>query len=242
MRYAILSDIHGNLEALQSVLQHLEQESVEKIICLGDIVGYGPNPNECIEIIKEKAEVILAGNHDHAPIGKVDVSYFNQYAKRAIEWTKRELKAEFRAFLSDLPLSYAFDVILFVHATPEHPEEWDYIFYIDDAIRNFEAFDEQICFIGHSHFPVIFIKSNHSNYQISRETQLIVKGNERYLINIGSVGQPRDMDPRAAYAVFDTATQMYRLNRVQYDIITTQKKMKEAGLPDFLIARLQVGQ
>lgn len=242
MRYAILSDIHGNLEALQSVIQDIEKKSVDPIICLGDIVGYGPNPNECIQMIKATAKINLAGNHDYAPMGKIDTSYFNHYAKLAIEWTRTELKAESEAFLANLPLSATFNGNLFVHATPYRPDEWNYIFSIDDAIKNFMAFEEQICFIGHSHSPVIFVESNNHHYRVSLETQMTILDNERYIINIGSVGQPRDLNPRSAYAIYDTDTQTYRLNRVEYDIYKTQKKMKEAGLPDFLIARLQVGQ
>lgn len=242
MRFAILSDIHGNLEALQAVIQHIEHESVDEIICLGDIVGYGPNPNECIELIREKATIILAGNHDYAPIGKIDTSYFNNYAKIAIEWTGDVLKPESKNFLSKLPLFEQHAGIFLVHATPHQPGEWKYIFSLDDAIEQFLSFEGQICFIGHSHSPVIFIEGKNYNYHLSYENKLHVRNDERLIINVGSVGQPRDMNPNSAYAIFDTETQGYCLNRIEYDIVKTQKKMKAADLPGFLIARLQVGQ
>src|SRR3990172_12337150 len=155
MKYAIISDIHGNLEALESVLDDIERRKVDSILCLGDIIGYGPNPNECVELIKSKAKIILAGNHDYAPLGKIDISYFNPWARSAIEWTRGELSEESVEFLLSLPLKAEIDGFTIVHATPYHPQEWNYIITIGDAIKNFPEFKNQICFIGHSHVPMI---------------------------------------------------------------------------------------
>ncbi|MBN1351677.1 metallophosphoesterase family protein [candidate division KSB1 bacterium] len=242
MRYAILSDIHGNLEALEAVLLQIENASIDYIICLGDVVGYGPNPNECIELIKQKAKIILAGNHDYAPIGRIDTSFFNAYAKAAIRWTGEVLTEENMAFLAGLPLQYKEGEVHFVHATPHKPEQWDYIFYVDDAIQQFLSFSDRVCFVGHSHSPVIFSELKRQEYHVLNETAFCLEAGVRYIINVGSVGQPRDLNPNSAYAVYDTDTGHYHLHRTEYDIVKTQMKMRAVGLPNFLIARLQIGQ
>ena len=242
MKYAIISDIHGNLEALESVLDDIERRKVDSILCLGDIIGYGPNPNECVELIKSKAKIILAGNHDYAPLGKIDISYFNPWARSAIEWTRGELSEESVEFLLSLPLKAEIDGFTIVHATPYHPQEWNYIITIGDAIKNFPEFKNQICFIGHSHVPMIISLSENDDCRVVKDNPLSAKENIRYIINVGSVGQPRDLNPHASFGLFDDEEMLYELCRVEYDLQKTQHKIRESELPEFLAERLEVGQ
>ncbi len=242
MKYAIISDIHGNLEALTSVLAEIENRSIETTLCLGDVVGYGPNPNECIALIREKATSILAGNHDHAPIGKLDTSYFNPWARSAIEWTRENLDDVAVRFLVDLPLKREIDGFTIVHATPHEPGEWNYIVTIGDAIKNFPEFKNQICFIGHSHVPMIISLDGKDNCSVVRDNPLEIRDDLRYIINVGSVGQPRDYNPLASFGIYDDEQRTYELCRVEYDIATTQSKIRDSNLPVFLAERLEVGQ
>ncbi len=242
MKYAIISDIHGNLEALESVLEDIERQRVDAILCLGDIIGYGPNPNECVSIIKRMAQISLAGNHDYAPLGKIDITYFNQWARNAIHWTAGRLTPASVEFLLSLPLIKKLNNFTIVHATPEDPEEWDYITTVDDAIKNFPAFDGQVCFIGHSHVPLVVAMNDRQEFRIIRDNPFIFREDERYIINVGSVGQPRDLNPKAAYAIFDSEEKRYELKRIPYNFKKTQSKIIEAGLPEFLALRLERGQ
>ena len=242
MQYAIISDIHGNLEALQSVLSDIEKRKVDQILCLGDVVGYGANPNECVDIIRKEAVITLAGNHDYAPLGKLDVSYFNLWARSAIDWTANNLSQASKDFLLSLPLKKQMDGFTIVHATPLNPDEWYYITTIEDAVINFPEFEDQVCFVGHSHIPLIVAMTEDREYRLERKNPLKFAEGERYIINVGSVGQPRDLDPKAAYATFDSSTKLYELRRVQYNVAETQRKVREAGLPDYLAVRLETGQ
>ncbi len=242
MKYGLISDIHGNLEALEAVFRELDKASVDRIFCLGDVVGYGPNPSECLTLVRERASVTLAGNHDHAPLGLVDISYFNTYAKRAVEWTASRLSEEEREFLGNCPLEHKTEVFDIVHSTPLNPSAWEYILSIEDAAENFPAFESICCFIGHSHVPVTIMKNESDHVSVKRISRVELDRKKKYIINIGSVGQPRDLDPRAAFAVFDDETLKYELFRVNYDIGKTQRKILDGGLPRFLAERLALGQ
>lgn len=242
MRYAIISDVHSNLEAFKVVLFELERESPDQIIFLGDIIGYGPDPNECIKEIREVADMALVGNHDHAAIGRTDIAYFNPYARDAIEWTMEQLTNGEKAYLSELPLTGEFtsDDIFLVHATPKRPQDWNYIFTLEDVLENFEYFNQRVCFIGHSHVPVIIAMDNSGRIDILKDEATIGK-DYRYIINVGSVGQPRDGNPDASYAIYDTEDSIVKIKRVSYNYHKTQEKMKRAGLPYYLIERLARG-
>jgi len=242
MRYGIVSDIHGNLEALESVLADLEKRQVDSILCLGDLIGYGPNPNECVDLIKDRAEVVLAGNHDYAPLDKLDLSYFNPWARSAIEWTKERLSASSVEFLLALPLKKEIYGVTLVHSTPLQPEEWNYIITIGDAQKNFPQFDNQVCFIGHSHVPIVIVMDSEEDCRVIQDNPLQIQDGLRYIINVGSVGQPRDLNPLAAFGIYDDSEQRYELFRVEYDIGKTQKKIRESLLPEYLAERLEVGQ
>ncbi|MDQ7065204.1 MAG: metallophosphoesterase family protein [candidate division KSB1 bacterium] len=242
MRYGLISDIHGNLEALTVVIKELEKRNVDEVLCLGDIIGYGPDPEECVDLVKRYANVILAGNHDYAAMGILDISYFNPHARRAIEWTAGQISDETRKFLKERPLMMVYDDFTIVHATPAEPEKWNYILSLEDAADNFAHFHNQVCFIGHSHVPVIIAKDKRGKISVRKGQEIQLQDSEKYIINIGSVGQPRDLDPRAAFAIFDTETKHYELLRAAYDIQTTQQKILKKGLPYFLAERLAKGQ
>jgi len=242
LKYAIISDIHGNLEALESVLVEIGKTGVDSILCLGDVVGYGPNPNECVDIIRKRAEVTLAGNHDYAPIGKLDVSFFNPWARSAIEWTADKLTKSSVDFLIDLPMRIDLDGFTLVHATPQNPEEWNYINTIGDAALNFPEFNGQICFIGHSHVPMAVYVNEKNDHRVSKKNPLNIKKNHRYIINVGSVGQPRDLNPKASFAIYDNKIKVYENFRVGYAVAETQRKIRDTKLPEFLAERLAVGQ
>jgi predicted phosphodiesterase len=238
---AVISDVHSNLEALNSVLENIEKECADNILFIGDIVGYGPDPNECIEIIRKKSNIVLAGNHDLASVGMHNTIFFNPLARVAIEWTCSVLSDENKDFLSNLPLTerLARDSVFLVHGSPYEPEKWHYVLNSADARKNFDYFKEIICFVGHSHIPLI-MKRSFDGEVSSLKDKSILKEKSRYIINTGSVGQPRDGNPDSAYALLRDNT--IEIKRVSYDILLTQKKMRKAGLPSHLIDRLSVGR
>lgn len=245
MRCAIISDIHSNLEALQSVLKLIESENIDKIFCLGDIVGYGPHPNECLDAVRQHCEIIITGNHDFACIESAELFYFNKYAKNAIEWTVDKLSHANLDYLKTLPFDGKVNDIYLVHSNPYDPRSWDYVLSLDDAIDNFPSFTEKICFIGHSHHPEIFVLNsagNHSRYNYKLEPKINLEQDSRYIINIGSVGQPRDGNPAAAFGILDLEQQSYELKRVKYNIEKTHQDMMSAHLPQFLADRLFMGR
>lgn len=242
MSIAIISDVHSNLEALESVLKDIKKRGIDRILFLGDAVGYGPNPNNCIEVLKKECEVLLAGNHDRAAVGMTDVEYFNELARAAIIWTVQTLTEEHKEFLTRLPVSTGFhsetEDIFLVHSTPREPERWHYLLTLWDAEVNFNYFTERICFLGHSHVPFIIERKPSGDMIVYRDNATLKSG-LRYIINAGSVGQPRDRDPRACYVIMDGDSISFV--RVDYNIKKTQKKMAEAGLPKPLIDRLEYG-
>ncbi|MBI4843038.1 MAG: metallophosphoesterase family protein [Nitrospirae bacterium] len=241
MNLAFISDVHGNIEALGSVMEEIRKDKAEKIFSIGDIVGYGPNPNECINALKDDADIIVAGNHDYAAVGMTDITDFNDYAKAAIQWTESVLSEENKAFLKELPLSSSIKKsgMLLVHASPKDPLEWEYVTNAGEADANFSFFSEKACFIGHTHTPAIIELSPEGKINFFRNGSEIKDGH-RYIIDVGSVGQPRDGNPEAAYALYSGGA--VEIKRVPYDILLTQKKMREAGLPSYLIERLSEGR
>jgi diadenosine tetraphosphatase ApaH/serine/threonine PP2A family protein phosphatase len=241
MKLAIISDIHGNLEALQAVLDFLKGEGIYDVVCLGDIVGYGANPNDCIDLVKNITDQIIAGNHDWGAVGLTDTSCFNPVARAAIEWTADNLTDYSRKFLQQLPLTISRNDSLFVHGTPSFPEQWHYLFRSVDASREFQAFTQKVCFIGHSHTPLMFARNQRGMvFQVNYSEQHI-EDDRRYIINVGSVGQPRDLDPSAALGIYDMRRKYFTLQRIPYNISATQEKILKAGLPPMLAERLEVG-
>ena len=245
MRYGILSDIHGNLEALDAVLEALEDERIDRYLCLGDVVGYGANPNECLDRVIGLTTDVIAGNHDHAAIGKLDIATFNDFAAEAARWTRRQLTPGGRRYLAELPYIRRMGDLYAVHASPANPEAWHYLTSLGRVIEGFEALPGGItvCVLGHTHAPGIFesIAAEARCRQVPAQV-LAMAPESRYIVNVGSVGQPRDGDPRAAYCVFDAGERRLGIKRVPYDVETAQRKIRAAGLPDVLAERLAHGR
>ncbi len=237
---AVLSDLHGNLEALESVLRVLDDAGIDERVCLGDLVGYGPDPECCIERSRSTFRAIVAGNHDHAAAGLEDLNYFNPVAKEAMRWTIRQLGPDHKEYLSKLPLVQHVEHCTLVHSTPREPEIWDYVMTVDDALRQRESFTERICFVGHSHVP-FFFEYSPQGYTIPQLPRLELKPDCRYLVNAGSVGQPRDGDPRACFCVYHPDEGILEMERVSYAVAKTQQKIITAGLPHYLAQRLGLG-
>ena len=241
MKYAIISDIHGNLEALNTVLEDAGARGCEKYVCGGDVVGYNANPQECMNILRGLDIPCVMGNHDEY-IGKnCDLSAFNPVAAAAVEWTREQLSEEDRKWLCDLRYKRLVDHFQVVHATMDSPEEWGYVQDVNDAAHSFTYQSTNVCFHGHTHVPMVFVDDG-IEIEHGRFDHLKLKPGSRYFINVGSVGQPRDGDPRASYCIYDSATESVELIRLQYDIEVTQQKIREAGLPERLAERLDFGK
>jgi diadenosine tetraphosphatase ApaH/serine/threonine PP2A family protein phosphatase len=243
MRYAILADIHANLAAFTAVLVDIEHRGeAEEIWCLGDIVGYGPDPHQCIKLLRQTNHICVAGNHDWAAISKIGTSEFNPEAATACHWTAQQLTLEDIQYLKDLPQVIQKDDFTLVHGSPREPI-WEYLLSISTATENFAHFKSQFCLVGHSHVPLVFKYSGTGTCSFSQFTTNLglSLAKNRLIINPGAVGQPRDGDPRASYAIYDSKAKQVRLYRVPYDIGTTQARMAKYNLPMRLIARLSYG-
>ncbi len=242
MQCLVISDIHANLTALEAVLA--DAPDFDELWCLGDLVGYGPRPNECVEHIRTLPHTSLAGNHDRAALGDLNLSSFNPVARRANEWTREELTSSSRTYLKGLPSSLQKGDFCLAHGSPREPV-WEYITDTGVACTNFEHFSTPVCLVGHTHVPALFRLDEERDRcrvevpPLAEPTQL---GPERVIINPGSVGQPRDGDPRASYALLDTGAMTWELRRVGYPVETTQKRMRAHGLPRYLIQRLEAGR
>ncbi|GBD29310.1 hypothetical protein HRbin32_00398 [bacterium HR32] len=243
MRYAILSDVHANLDALDAVLQDAAQQGVQGFVCLGDFVGYGPEPNECVERLRGRASVALVGNHDLAALGRLDARRFNLFARAAVEWTRTQLHDRTRAFLDALSPRTEFEGMLLVHASPRDPVE-EYILDWETAEDNFRAEAFSVCLFGHTHVPMRFAHDGERTRVLALlpNTPVALEPGLRHLVNVGSVGQPRDGDPRAAYTVLDTEARTVEVRRVDYPIESVQRKMQACGLPRPLWERLAEGR
>jgi len=244
MKIGIISDIHSNSEAINCVLKNIEK--VDEFICLGDIVGYGADPNYCIEKIKDLNCRCIGGNHDFGVVGKVNIDYFNYAARAAILWTSRQLKNENINFLLSLNKKIELeDDVFAVHGSPRDPI-LEYILDKNTASLIFSKFNFKIYFVGHSHLAGCF-SFNENNNQIdymnfSNGGYIEIHKNKRYIINCGSVGQPRDGNPQASYGIYDTNLKKVIINRVSYPIYQTKKKIINAGLPRILAERLSIGK
>jgi predicted phosphodiesterase len=232
MRYAIISDIHSNLEALTKALEIIDQRSVDEIVCLGDIVGYGANPNECLALIHQRCSTVIKGNHDEALLNENITAHFTEDARSAIVWTRKQISEENVSYLRTLTLSMKKDNLLFVHASPCDPEQWKYILANEAAITALQCFSESICFIGHTHAPAIFSTAG----RVSRITK-----SERYLVNVGSVGQPRDRRTDLSFGLFDTDMWSYENIRSPYNVEISVHKIFNSELPPRLGHRLLMG-
>jgi diadenosine tetraphosphatase ApaH/serine/threonine PP2A family protein phosphatase len=240
-RIAIISDIHGNSHALEAVLAEIDRRELTDVVCLGDVVGYGAMPNECIRILRERGIPTLAGNHDHAAVGIVDITFFNDIAKRAVYWTREVLTDEHVKWLKDLPyVSQYPPEFYFVHASPCDPPAWNYVLTFGEARGCFNAIDHRFCFIGHSHQPTVVEKSG-QDLTCPEGYTVPIRNDCRYLINVGSVGQPRDRNPAACFVHLDMDEGLIHFVRTPYDIEGAQKAILEQKLPEELAERLAYG-
>lgn len=244
MRIGILSDIHANLAALEIVVEELKKKKVDEYVCLGDVVGYGASPNQCCDIIKDLTRLTIMGNHDAAVAGKMDYSYYYDQAKQALDWTVEVLTEENLQWLRGLSYNKNEPEInaCFSHGSPVHPEEFNYIFNMEQAHEAYHFREEllQVTFIGHSHLCRVFSFDGDGVVQMV-PGMLELDPDKKYIISVGSVGQPRDYDPRAAFAIFDTETRCFEQHRVEYEIAVSAKRIYEARLPDAFGKRLFVG-
>lgn len=236
MRIAVISDIHANLEALEQALSIIESKSVDTIVCLGDIVGYGANPNECLALVRKAAAHTILGNHDQAAVDLSASETFTRYARISASWTYNQLTDGNKEFIHTLPYTLVLSELLLVHASPYEPQSWHYIVTPADARENYEHFRQSVCFVGHSHEAQIFSK-NGSRAQTGK-----LSTTDKYIINVGSVGQPRDGDWRLSFGIFDTEQWVYENVRAEYDVMTASTKIKKAGLPSPLADRLFLGR
>lgn len=242
MRYGIFSDVHSNLEALNAVLGAYKKEKIDELLCIGDIVGYAANPNECASIIKDVVSLAAAGNHDWAAVYKLTEDYFNPAAKEAIIWTRNNLDAESKYYLESLKLTYSNEYFTLVHGTLSEPEEFDYMFEAYTAEKSFRLMQTQICFIGHTHVPCAFMKDKYGLIHFKQDDTINIEPQNKYIINVGSVGQPRDANPKASFCVYDTNNKEVRLKRIVYDAELSRQKIISSGLPKFLGDRLLAGR
>jgi predicted phosphodiesterase len=246
VRIAVISDIHANLAALEAVSG--DWGAVDAVWCLGDIVGYGPDPSACLEKVRELTTVCVAGNHDWAATGRIDTADFNWLAAEAAAWTNEQLSDDDISYLNELPETLTSGEYTLVHGSPRGPT-WEYVTSVEQAVENFFYFEGSTCFIGHTHVPNAFSASQTVDLErmnIRREAirydEPVKLGRRRHLVNVGSVGQPRDGDYRASYLVLDLRTREYCRRRVNYDVARTQERMRQVGLPGPLAARLSIGR
>jgi predicted phosphodiesterase len=241
MLHAVLSDVHANLEALETVLADVEERGADDRICLGDFVGYGASPNECMDKLCPTIETAVLGNHDDAAVRPAGVEAFNPDAARAARWTSRALTAEHRDYLMRLPLSVAWRGARLVHASPSDPASWSYVFRPGEAVREMASCSESLCLVGHSHVPGTFeIKGSRATY--TRTARVEGLRDRRYLIVVPSVGQPRDGDPRAGYLLWDDQAWTFEHVRIEYDLERAVERILDAGLPSYLAERLRWGE
>jgi diadenosine tetraphosphatase ApaH/serine/threonine PP2A family protein phosphatase len=241
MRILIISDIHANLTALDAVLNNAGQ--VDAVWCLGDLVGYGPDPDECVSRIRELPNLVcLLGNHDAAALGTIETDTFNTDARLAIEWTRSTLKPESVDFLKTLPEKQVVDFVTLAHGSPRQPV-WEYLLDTRSATANFDYFDTPYCLVGHTHLPVLYYLPDESNVAqlLVPDASMKLTLPPRAILNPGSVGQPRDRDPRAAYATYDTEFNTFEFCRVHYNIASVQDRMEAVRLPERHIQRLSAG-
>jgi predicted phosphodiesterase len=242
MRILVISDIHANLTAFETVMSDAKGQW-DYVWCLGDVVGYGPDPNECCDLLKTLPHLCLAGNHDWAALGRLDIRTFNPDASKAVRWTIETLRKDNVAYLEALPTTFVIGDYTLAHGSPREPV-WEYILEPLIAALNFPHFETPYCLVGHTHQPVVYELVNdagETEAQLPRYRQPRQLNGKRQIINPGSIGQPRDTNPDAAYAILDVEKNIWEHRRVAYNIAATQERMRKHGLPERLVARLEHG-
>jgi predicted phosphodiesterase len=240
MKYAIIADIHANLEALNAVLEDARAQNPTHYVCLGDVVGYNANPQECLKIIRDMNIPCVKGNHDEYCSMDEQLEGFNPNAAEAVHWTRRQLGPEEREWLRDLKYTKMVGNFTIVHATLDGPQRWGYVFDKLQAAASFPYQTTPVCFFGHTHVPVAFMRD--TVVRGGTFSKFKVDPAKKYFVNVGAVGQPRDNNPKAAYVIYDLDAATIELRRVDYDIAAAQAKIREAGLPERLAERLEFGK
>jgi len=223
-------------------MKDFEGRQVDLLVSLGDVVGYGCDPSKCLEIVANNCDIMMMGNHEYLILGRLSSEHYNQAARESAEWTIDTLTERELAIISQFQIEHIQDNVYFTHGSPLNPAQWNYILAPEEALVAFKNFDQSICFCGHTHVPMIFAETEGSLPRCQAGHSFLPSEDTRYIINVGSVGQPRDNDPRACYITFDTEELDVEYHRVEYDIQATQRKMAEVNLPEVLIERLAVGR
>lgn len=242
MKTAILTDIHSNLPALEAVLERCQELGIERYVCLGDTVGYAANPNECADLVRERVALSVLGNHDAVASGRMPAERYYKAARQVLEWTRDELSPANRAWLASLPFTVREGAVEYCHGSPLEPEEFDYIIFENQAAELLNIWNSlaELTFIGHSHLPRMFCLSQ-EGVSSHPGDELQLEAGKKYLFTVGSVGQPRDGDPRAAFAIHDSKARTVSFHRVEYDISETVRRIEEAELPKQFGQRLFMG-
>ena len=241
MKYAIIADIHANLEAFNTVLEDIKTQNCTHVACLGDVVGYNANPKECLDLVRGMNIPVVKGNHDEYCSTENDLEGFNPHAAEAINWTRDQLTVEDRQWLRDLKYMRLVTSFTLVHATLDQPQRWGYVFDKLAAAASFTYQNTSICFFGHTHVPLAFVRDA-GQVRGGTYSKFKIEAGKKYFINVGSVGQSRDGVPKATYVVYDMQEHSIELRRLDYDMATTQKKILDAGLPARLAERLALGR
>lgn len=242
MRYAVLSDIHGNREALGAVLEAMAGDNTDACLFVGDLVGYGADARACVaDLAALKPQVLIAGNHDWGVLNLLGMDYFNEYAAAAVAWTKKALRPKELEYLKSFKLVFEDEKMTIVHGALDRPAKFNYVLDAEDAAVTLRLSRTPVCFVGHSHAPGIFRLDDQTAHS-SDAGRITMEAGNKYLVNVGSVGQPRDGDPRACYAIYDDEAATVEIKRVTYDIEKAQAKIVKAGLPAWLAARLAEGR
>jgi len=241
-KIAVLGDIHANLDALEVVLADARAQGVTEYICTGDIVGYNACPNECCKLVRELGCVTVQGNHDHYCAFNESLEDFHHLAAAVVAWTRRELSSDNAAWLRALPYTELVKGITVVHSTLDMPEHWGYVFESVEAEPSFSYQRTQVCFHGHTHVPVVFEQHGTTVSSLAPAESMKLALGHKYFVNVGSVGQPRDGDPRASYCIYDAPTRTLSYRRLDYDVEAAQARIRAAGLPDHLADRLARGR
>jgi predicted phosphodiesterase len=240
MKYAIIADIHANLEAFQVVLDDIQKQKCTHIACLGDVVGYNANPKECLDIVRQMNIPCIKGNHDEYCSTDEELEGFNPNAAEAVSWTRQQLNDEDKKWLRDLKYVRLVTNFTIVHATLDQPQRWAYVFDKLMAAASFTYQNTAVCFFGHTHVPLAFVRD--SQVRGGTYSKFKVEPGRKYFVNVGAVGQPRDGIPKAGYVVYDMDEGSIELRRLDYDIAAVQAKIRKAGLPERLAERLAIGK
>jgi predicted phosphodiesterase len=240
MKFAIIADIHGNLDAFQVVLEDCKNQQVTHYACLGDVVGYNANPKECLDIVRTMNMPCVKGNHDEYCSSEEHLEGFNPAAAEAVNWTRKQLTDDDRQWLRDLKYSRMVTNFTIVHATLDGPQRCGYVFDKLAAAASFTYQNTSVCFFGHTHVPVAFVKD--SVVRGGTYSKFKTEPGKKYFVNVGAVGQPRDNNPKSAYVIYDTTEGTIEIRRLEYDIAAAQKKILAAGLPERLAERLAYGR